>query len=463
MVFCSKSLYLRIKTFKKHIEMKKLLFLGFTVLAAMSANAQNLRQPIVRDQGIRAITPARAKSAKITRRAGTSELYNYVDAYTNSTSNQSKNTLFWIAPDSNACVVYPTGGKSNINFHVLGGSFDPKDTTFVDAPNTILTKFNPYSVDTIRFVKAYRRNVDKVNVNGSMVDVVDTLFVQYFDASGMNITSYYNTNDPLKKQFYYGVPKGTTFVPFKATNKSAIKTDTVLLTAADRDSFNITNQNYFPSVITLTPNFNSLSTNGTALTSNVVSYSINFKPMIPAQLNDTIMDWTNANYTKRTNGFGVSLAFFDKIPHDNLNSPYKINNTFWTYTELVSGAKVSIWQGYVPTTVYPTGYMMNADIHITCNNLSTQELMNSNIGLAVYPNPSSSNNNATAVVNLKSASMVSAKVYDMNGRVVLATSAKAMNAGLNELPLATNNLSTGIYTVTIESAAGTKSSKFIVK
>ena len=59
--------------------------------------------------------------------------------------------------------------------------------------------------------------------------------------------------------------------------------------------------------------------------------------------------------------------------------------------------------------------------------------------------------------------MVSAKVYDMNGRVVLATSAKSMNAGLNELPLATSNLSTGIYTVTIESAAGTKSSKFIVK
>ena len=89
--------------------------------------------------------------------------------------------------------------------------------------------------------------------------------------------------------------------------------------------------------------------------------------------------------------------------------------------------------------------------------------MNSNIGLVVYPNPASTNNNAIAVVNLKSASMVSAKVYDMNGRVVLSTSTKAMNAGLNELPLATSNLSTGIYTVTIESAAGTKSSKFIVK
>lgn len=443
--------------------MKKLLFLGFTVLAAMSANAQNLRQPIVRDQGIRAINPARAKSTKVTRRAGTSELYNYVDAYTNSTSNQSKNTLFWIAPDSNACVVYPTGGKSNVNFHALGGSFDPKDSTFIDAPNTILTKFNPYHVDTIRFFKAYRRNVDQVDVNGSMVDVVDTLFVQYYDASGMNITAYNYQTDPLKKAYWYGVPKGSTFVPFKATNKSAIKTDTILLTAADRDSFNITDQTYSPRVITLTPDFNSLSTNGTALTSNVVAYSINFKPMIPAQLNDTILDWTNANYTKRTNGFGISLAFFDKIPHDNLNTPYRINNTFWTYSELLPGKVVSIWQGYVPTTIYPTGYMMNADIHITCDNLSTKELMNSNIGLVVYPNPTPSNNNATAVVNLKSASMVSAKVYDMNGRVVLAASAQSMNAGLNELALATSNLSTGIYTVTIESAAGTKSSKFIVK
>ena len=157
------------------------------------------------------------------------------------------------------------------------------------------------------------------------------------------------------------------------------------------------------------------------------------------------------------------MAFFDKIPHDILTTPYKINNTFWTYSELLAGTKVSIWQGYVPTTVYGTAYMMNTDVHITCDNLSTKELMNSNIGLVVYPNPASTNNNAIAVVNLKSASMVSAKVYDMNGRVVLATSTKAMNAGLNELPLATSNLSTGIYTVTIESAAGTKSSKFIVK
>ena len=149
--------------------MKKLLFLGFTVLAAMSANAQNLREPIVRDQGIRAITPARAKSTKITRRAGTSELYNYVDAYSNSTSNSSKTTLFWIAPDSNACVVYSTSGKSNINFHGVGGAFDPKDTTFLDGPNTILTKFNPYHIDTIRFRKGYVRNVNNVKVGGNMV------------------------------------------------------------------------------------------------------------------------------------------------------------------------------------------------------------------------------------------------------------------------------------------------------
>ncbi len=443
--------------------MKKLLFLGFTVLAAMSANAQILGQPIVKDQGIRAIAPARATSSKISRRAGTSETYNYVAAYSNSTSNSSKQTLWWIAPDSNACVVYTTGGKSNIKFHGIGGAFDPKDTTFMDAQNTVLTKFNPYHVDTLRFTKAYLRNVNKVNVGGKMVDVVDTLFVQYYDASGMNITAYSFTNDPLKTSYYYGVPKGTTFVPYRATNKSALKTDTILLTASSRDSFNVSAGNYFVSTITLTPNFNSLSTNGLAVTSNVIAYSMNFKPMIPAQLNDTILDWSNANYTKKTNGFGLYIDYFANIKHDNLTTPYKINNTFWTLSDLLPGAKVSIWQGYVPTTIYNSAYMMNADISITCDNLSTKELLNSNIGLVVYPNPASTNNNAIAVVNLKSASMVSAKVYDMNGRVVLATSTKAMNAGLNELPLATSSLSTGIYTVTIETAAGTKSSKFIVK
>lgn len=441
--------------------MKKLLFLGFTVFAAMTVNAQNLRQPILRDNGVKAVMPAR-NTSKIGRRSGTPETYNYVTAYTNATSNQGKSTLFWIAPDSNACVVY-TSGKSNINFHTVGGAFDPKDTAFMESQNTLLTKFNPYHVDTMRFVKGYVRNVNQVDIGGNLVDVVDTLYVQYYDASGMSISAYYSTSDPNKVNHYYGVPKGTTFVPYVATNKSAIKTDTILLTAADADSFDIAGGKYFPTVLTLTPNFNSLSTNGTAVTSNVIAYSLNFKPMIKAQLDDTIIDWTNANYTKKVNGFGVALEYFQNIPHDILTTPYKINNTFWTSSDLLPGAKVSIWQGYVPTTVYGTAYMMNTDISITCDNLSTKELMNSNIGVAVYPNPSTIGSVPTALVNLKSASVVSAKVYDLNGRLVGQNSARSLNAGLNEMPLNVSNLSAGIYTVTVETSFGTKSSKFIVK
>jgi hypothetical protein len=143
-----------------------------------------------------------------------------------------------------------------------------------------------------------------------------------------------------------------------------------------------------------------------------------------------------------------------------LTTPYKINNTFWTYSELLPGTKVSIWQGYVPTTIYGTAYLMNADIHITCDNLSTKELMNSNIGLVVYPNPAS--NDVFISFDNQSGNAMSIELVDQLGRVVYSTS-EIQIIGFNTIALNSSNVSDGMYSVRLQSGNNSITKRIIIR
>ncbi len=88
----------------------------------------------------------------------------------------------------------------------MGSVFDPKDSSYQITGQPILTRFNPYNVDTIRWVQFYVRNADSLQrsrfrdsvlKDGVMVprfenynvEIVDTLFVQYFNFSGLGFAS----------------------------------------------------------------------------------------------------------------------------------------------------------------------------------------------------------------------------------------------------------------------------------
>ena len=75
----------------------------------------------------------------------------------------------------------------------MGSVFDPKDSSYQITGQPLLTRFNPYTVDTIRWLQFYVRNADSMEkIQGTdtlTVEIVDTLFVQYFNFQGLGFAS----------------------------------------------------------------------------------------------------------------------------------------------------------------------------------------------------------------------------------------------------------------------------------
>jgi hypothetical protein len=81
---------------------------------------------------------------------------------------------------------------------------------------------------------------------------------------------------------------------------------------------------------------------------------------------------------------------------------------------------------------------------------------------SVYPNPAQ--NQVAVSFDLKSAEQLTFKVYDMTGKLVGSPFAQQLNKGQNTVPVNISSLSSGLYSVVVESANGSTSSlKFMVQ
>ena len=81
--------------------------------------------------------------------------------------------------------------------------------------------------------------------------------------------------------------------------------------------------------------------------------------------------------------------------------------------------------------------------------------------LLVYPNPV--DHNATAVVNLNSASKVMVRVFDITGKVVAEMDAGTLTSGRNEIRLELSHLRRGNYVVQVIAGNESKTAKIIKK
>jgi hypothetical protein len=180
------------------------------------------------------LTPSRRASSY-------SAWYNFTGAYEeNELLGQTlSGFVSFIQPDTNLCMVYADGTKSKVGFHILGTSFDPKDSAFL-GKNEVLTRFNPYTVDSLAFTQFYIRLVDQVNVGGTMVDVVDTVYIQYYDITGIKVGGYTLQSNP-GVSYSYATPNVDKLSYKSLMNSAAIKTDTLLLTKAFADSLILEN------------------------------------------------------------------------------------------------------------------------------------------------------------------------------------------------------------------------------
>jgi len=444
--------------------MKKLLFLGFSVLAAISSNAQTFNPSKIRavdmNQRVKGqdLSDLKRNAARRGAETGGGQ-YNYLRAYGSELMlGDPKTYIRWIMPDTNAAFVYDDGTKGHVDMCVVGGVFDPKDTTFGSSDLPVLTKFNPYSVDTLRWVQYYVRNVDSIDVAGTKTNVVDTMYVQYFDITGIDFRGFSFQN----KRHLNAAPKVANYVPSTLLNTAALRTDTILLDKSMADSVSVEAGQLFGRTNGTLPKIVSQSTNGTAITNNIVAFAVTFKPMIKAALGDTIINWSKTGFTPKINTLGLRMGYFTNTMHE-IVSPYRYNNTFWTPFDLAGGQTINGWKSYLPTSAYNTTSFWDIFVDITSENLSAKNISKELSGTKVYPNPTSGSNHAVAVFNLNNANQVSAQIVDLNGRVVRAFAARQFNAGMNQFGLNTADLASGIYTVVLQSAAGTESTKLVVE
>lgn len=406
------------------------------------------------------------KALTPTRRAESySNWYTFTSAYEeNELLGQTLSGFVnFIQPDTNLCMVYSDGTKSKLGFHIVGTTFDPKDSSFLNKAE-VLTRFNPYTVDTLAFTQFYIRQIDQINVGGNTVDVVDTVYVQYFNISGIKPGGYSLQSNP-GVTYRYATPATDKLSYVSLRNSAAVKTDTLLLTKEYADSVVMENgvpKSFFGRTFASTPNVTSKSTNGADGTQSLFAFSVVYKPMIKAALGDTGMAYNGSTVFKKYNMYGVRLASLDG--HDQLiTSTNKINNMFVSNFQVRYGQTLfGFLKSYLPGTVFGNTIFMPSSVHITTPNLSTKNVVAGLTGVQVYPNPVASNATADVVFDLTAPSTVKAVVTDLNGRVVSTSSSVNCIAGQNAISVSTQGLSKGIYMVTVESNLGRMSSKLTV-
>ena len=451
--------------------MKKLLLTGMVLVNALAAFAQapQIERINPQDTKIGGILPKqRIHTSKgdfvTTKRAETlSGQYNYVSSYGETQMiGEATTYVRWLSEDTNALTIYTDGTSGRNYIHTMGSVFDPKDSSYQITGQPVLTRFNPYSVDTIRWLQFYVRNADSMEkIQGTdtlTVEIVDTLFVQYFNFQGLGFASVVGGTN------LFGYPNPTTYRAATLLNSSALNTDTILFRTGDGDSVDRFAGSLFSSLTgVVPPNFNSLSTNAAQLNANVVGFSLVFKNMQKPAFNDTFMNWSEPTYRSNINGYGVRAHYWENVAVVS-ETPYRYNNTFWTPSVLRNGIRTSNgWQSYYPTSIYTTSTLLGYWIDITTQNASVEALKNGVADLKVFPNPSNQGDNVVVNFELNDNASVNVEVMDINGRVVAVQSNDMMNRGINEVQISTSTFAPGIYMVNVKSSVGAKTAKFIVR
>ena len=451
--------------------MNKLLLTGMVLVNALAAFAQapQIERINPQDTKIGGILPKqRIHTSKgdfvTTKRAETlSGQYNYVSSYGETQMiGEASTYVRWLTEDTNALTIYTDGTSGRGFIHTMGSVFDPKDSSYQITGQPLLTRFNPYTVDTIRWLQFYVRNADSMEkIQGTdtlTVEIVDTLFVQYFNFQGLGFASVVGGTN------LFGYPNPTTYRAATLLNSSALSTDTILFRTGDGDSVDRFAGSLFSSLNgVVPPNLRSLSTNGTQINANVVGFSLVFKNMQKAAFNDTFMNWSEPTHRSNINGYGVRAHYWENVAVVS-ETPYRYNNTFWTPSVLRNGIRTSNgWQSYYPTSIYTTSTLLGYWIDITTQNASVEALKNGVADLKVFPNPSNQGDNVVVNFELNDNASVNVEVMDINGRVVAVQSNEMMNRGINEVQISTSTFAPGVYMVNVKSTVGAKTAKFIVR
>lgn len=344
----------------------------------------------------------------------------------------------------------PAGGGTNYFYpwHAVGAAFDPTDVNFEVFDDGIrLSRFDAYEVDSIYFPYLYVRYVDSIDLGAGNVEVVDTLIFQFYDYQELSFSSF-STGE------IYAKP--TTFT--RSLMGSANKTYEVKIPLTKADSTPVPTSQGWGSrgMIIDLPNI-AIPKNPTLNGRNVCAFNIAFKTMLPFEYGDTMEARDGSTPTKRLNYFGHSMYLNDgsEVPQEEY-----YNNSFWTPSELLYGGDLNGWENSIPGNAYFTDRYLYYAIHINAPFMGNVESLNSNMKVAVYPNPVSKTEMLKLDFALVNADNVTIEMYDLLGNKVKSVANGYYTAGEHQIDLDITDLSAGVYLYSV-TAGNVKTAKKI--
>jgi hypothetical protein len=359
----------------------------------------------------------------------------------------------FLYPDSVVKIV-PSSGDPYFQFsHAVGAAFTPNDPNLeLSDDNTVLSRYNAYTVDSVYFPYIYVRYVDSIDLGAGKVKVVDTLVVQFFKFPNL-VKGSFNAADP---EIFM---KNTNFTKSLMGANNAAYTMNIPLT--DADSTSAPSDQGWGSrgrIVPLPANFN-MPADPSLTGQNVFGFMISFKTMLPYSFGDTMEARNGANVTKKLNYFGHSL--FSNGSTTQIAQKEYINNSWWVGSEHIYGGNINGWQNSIPGNAYFKDQYLNYGVHITTQTLGTQKLDN-NITFGVYPNPVSTTENLMADFNLVNASNVSIAIYDILGNKVMDVVDGYYTSGKHKVDANISGLTPGMYIYNVKAGNAVTSKKISV-
>ena len=180
----------------------------------------------------------------------------------------------FLYPDSVVKIV-PTTGNPYFQFsHAVGAAFTPNDPNLeLSDDNTILSRYNAYTVDSVYFPYIYVRYIDSIDLGAGKVKVVDTLVVQFFKFPNL-VKGSFNAADPEIFMKNSNFTKG-----LMGANNAAY---TMNIPLTDADSTSAPSDQGWGSkgrIVPLPANFN-MPADPSLTGQNVFGFMISFKTML---------------------------------------------------------------------------------------------------------------------------------------------------------------------------------------
>ncbi|MBC7424964.1 MAG: T9SS type A sorting domain-containing protein [Bacteroidia bacterium] len=365
------------------------------------------------------------------------------------TTGYSPVTLF---RDTNALIAY-SNAVQQPNINAVGTVFDPRSNIYA-ANNTFKTsKFNDYTVDSVRFTFLYRR-FSKTYFGP------DTIILTTFDRTTMS-------RQFTDSAFYFGV------VDYSSKNLTAGPTGAVtqFIELMPEDTFGTFQTRTFAVNRTV----KALVT-GTAYGRNWFGAAVTFiagdKSYNHAQPFDTIVDFNNPSSVTKGNSVFRILAYFDdsKYQEDPI-APKVVNDRIYNHG-IVAEARQryhipfsgGTFADYFYPATYTASYMTpEIEFLVSSPNVGIDKISKAGDGLGeAYPNPAIGGTEVFIPFTVINDASVSFTVTDITGKVIETINAE-YNSGSHAIAVDTKGMSKGIYIYTMKANGYSSSSKFIVE